>query len=82
MVTGDREGISEYRVAHAPLTGLDKSAAIHLVYPTKASTHLKVMFVFAGHLAGFTARAARRIDEKSQLFIADCGELFILLTHT
>ena len=80
VVTGDRERVGKNVIADATLPGRDKAPAINFVHATETTSDLKVVFIFARYLTCFAARAARRVDIKTQLFVAYRCVMF-KLTH-
>ncbi|SAF61097.1 Uncharacterised protein [Enterobacter cloacae] len=80
VVTGNRERVGKHIVADAALPGWDEIPAIDFINATETTSDLKVVFIFARHLACLAARAARRVDIKTQLFVAHRCVMF-KLTH-
>jgi hypothetical protein len=80
VVTGNRERVGKNVVANATLPGWDEIPAVDFVYATETTSDLKVVFVFARHLACLAARAAGRVNIETQLFIAHRRVVF-KLTH-
>jgi hypothetical protein len=54
VVTGNRERVGKHIVADAALPGGDEIPAVDFVHATETTSDLKVVFIFACHLAGFT----------------------------
>ncbi|EHN5990274.1 hypothetical protein K7964_000859 [Salmonella enterica] len=80
VVAGNGKRISKYVVADPALPGRNEISAVDFIHTAETTAYLKIVFVFAGHLAGFTAGAARGVDEKSQLFVAH-RRVMCKLTH-
>ncbi|EMR50886.1 hypothetical protein A676_01415 [Salmonella enterica subsp. enterica serovar Enteritidis str. 2010K-0262] len=58
VIAGNRKRISKYVIADPALPGRDETSALDFIDAAETTAYFQIVFVFAGHLAGFTTGAA------------------------